>query len=115
MVRKEEVIILVVADEKYMREIVRVALEEAEFSVEEAPDGSTALAMLRQYPYDVIITDLYLPGAPGQTVLQEALSIFPETIVIIMTGFGNIQTAVEAIKKGAYDYLPKPFQLDELL
>lgn len=115
MVRKDDVKILVVDDEDYMREIVRGALEEAEFSVEEAADGSVALAMLRQYPYDVIITDLYLPGAPGQSVLQEALTIFPETIVIIMTGFGNIQTAVEAIRKGAYDYLPKPFQLDELV
>jgi DNA-binding NtrC family response regulator len=115
MIRKEDVKILVVDDEDYMREIVRGALEEAEFCVEEAADGLAALAKLRQYTYDVIITDLCLPGAPGQTVLQEALSIFPETIVIIMTGFGNIQTAVDAIRKGAYDYLPKPFQLDELV
>ncbi len=112
---KEHVRILVVDDEDYMREIVRRALEDVSFQVEEAADGDTALRMIRQFPYDVIITDLRLPGVPGERILQEALSIFPETIVIIMTGFGNIQTAVEAIRMGAYDYLPKPFQLDEMV
>ncbi len=112
---KEHVKILVVDDEDYMREIIRRALEEANYRVEEAADGDTAVGMIRQYPYDVIITDLRLPGIPGEKILQEALSIFPETIVIIMTGFGNIQTAVEAIRMGAYDYLPKPFQLDEMV
>jgi len=112
---KSDVRILVVDDEDYMREIVRRALEDAEFQVEEAADGAAAIGMIRQYPYDVIITDLRLPGVPGEKILQEALSIFPETIVIIMTGFGNIQTAVEAIRMGAYDYLPKPFQLDEMV
>jgi two-component system response regulator AtoC len=115
MTSKDDVKILIVDDEDYMREIVREALEQAGFKIDEAGDGTSALSMLRQYPYDVIITDLHLPGAPGETILQEALSIFPETIVIIMTGFGNIQTAVDAIRRGAYDYLPKPFQLDELV
>jgi two-component system response regulator PilR (NtrC family) len=112
---KKDVKILVVDDEDYMREIVRRALEDADFQVEEAADGNTAMGMIRQYPYDVIITDLRLPGTPGEKILEEALSIFPETIVIIMTGFGNIQTAVEAIRMGAFDYLPKPFQLDEMV
>lgn len=114
-INKGDVKILVIDDEDYMREIVRRALEDASFQVEEAADGAAAMGMIRQYPYDVIITDLRLPGAPGEKILQEALSIFPETIVIIMTGFGNIQTAVEAIRMGAYDYLPKPFQLDEMV
>jgi two-component system, NtrC family, response regulator AtoC len=112
---KEGVKILVVDDEDYMREIVREALEGAGFEIEEAADGNTAVSMIRQYPYDVIITDLRIPGVPGEKVMQEALTIFPETIVIIMTGYGNIQTAVDAIRMGAYDYLPKPFQLDELV
>lgn len=107
--------VLVVDDEDYMREVVRQALENAGFSVDEAADGKSAVAMLRQFPYPVIITDLRLPGLTGEAILEEALSLFPETIVILMTGFGNIQSAVEAIRKGAYDYLPKPFQLDELV
>ncbi|MGA2260426.1 MAG: sigma-54 dependent transcriptional regulator [Acidobacteriota bacterium] len=111
----EDVKILVIDDEDYMREIVRQALERAGFMVEEAANGANALEMMRKYPYDVIITDLRLPGVQGEKLLQEALTIFPETIVIIMTGYGNIQTAVDAIRVGAYDYLPKPFQLDEMV
>jgi DNA-binding NtrC family response regulator len=115
MERKKDVRILVVDDEDYMREVVRRALENACFEVDEAADGETALSMIRRYPYNVIITDLRLPGLTGEAILEEALSLFPETIVIVMTGFGNIQSAVEAIRRGAYDYLPKPFQLAELV
>jgi two-component system response regulator AtoC len=111
----EDVKVLVVDDEDYMREIVRQALEGAGLGVEEAGNGISALEMMRRYPYDVIITDLRLPGVSGEQLLQEALTIFPETIVIIMTGYGNIQTAVDAIRVGAYDYLPKPFQLEEMV
>jgi DNA-binding NtrC family response regulator len=106
---------LVVDDEPYMREIVREALEAAGYAVEEAPDGARALEMIRRYPYDVIITDLRMPGLTGESLLEQALEIFPETIVIIMTGYGNIQTAVSAIRMGAYDFVPKPFQLDEMV
>ena len=67
--------------------------------MEEAEDGKTAVAMIRQYPYNVIITDLRLPGLTGEVILEEALALFPETIVILMTGFGNIQSAVEAIRR----------------
>jgi DNA-binding NtrC family response regulator len=115
MERKRDIKILVVDDEDYMREVVRSALETANFEVDEATDGKTALAMLRQYPYNVIITDLRMPGITGDTVLEEALSLFPETIVIIMTGDGSIRSAVEATRRGAYDYLEKPFQLEELV
>jgi two-component system, NtrC family, response regulator AtoC len=115
MERKRNAKILVVDDEDYMREVVHTALDTAGYEVEEAADGKAALGMLRQYPYNVIITDLRLPGATGEIILKEAISLYPETVVIVMTGFGNIQSAVEAIRKGAYDYLPKPFQLDELV
>jgi DNA-binding NtrC family response regulator len=115
MDRKNNVRILIVDDEDGIREVVRTALENASFDVDEAADGKTALAMMRQYPYSVIITDLRLPGAPGEAILEEAISLFPDTIVIIMTGFGTIQSVVEAIRRGAYDYLPKPLQLAELV
>jgi len=115
MVLKKDARILIVDDEDYMREVVRQALERADFEVDEAADGNSAISMLRQYPYNVIVTDIRLPGLTGDKILEEALSLFPETIVILMTGFGNIQSAVEAMRKGAYDYLPKPFQLDELV
>jgi two-component system response regulator AtoC len=115
MTRKKDVKILIVDDEDYMREVVRQALECADFEVDEAADGATALSMLRQFPYNVIVTDIRLPGMTGDKILEEAISLFPDTIVIVMTGFGNIQSAVEAMRKGAFDYLPKPFQLDELV
>lgn len=115
MERKQDIKILVVDDEDYMREVVRSALEGASFKVDEAADGKTALSMLRQYPYNVIITDLRMPGITGETILEEALSLFPETIVIIMTGDGSIRSAVDATRRGAYDYLEKPFQLEELV
>jgi two-component system response regulator AtoC len=115
MERRKNARILVVDDEDYMREVVRTALESAGYEVEEASDGKAALGMLRQSPYNVIITDLRLPGTSGEIILKEAISLCSETVVILMTGFGNIQSAVEAIRKGAYDYLPKPFQLDELV
>ena len=115
MERKRDVKILVVDDEDYMREVVRSALEGAGFEVDEAADGKTALNMLREYPYNVIITDLRMPGITGETILGEALSLFPEAIVIIMTGDGSIRSAVEATRRGAYDYLEKPFQLEELV
>jgi two-component system, NtrC family, response regulator AtoC len=112
---KQDVRVLVVDDEDYMRDLVRQALESADYQIDEASDGKAALAMVRQYPYDVIVTDLRLPGLAGDAILEEALSLYPETIVIVMTGFGNIQSAVDAMRKGAYDYLPKPFQLPELV
>jgi DNA-binding NtrC family response regulator len=115
MESKRDIKILVVDDEDYMREVVRQALESSDFNVDEAADGKSALQMIRQCPYDVIVTDLRLPGITGDAILEEAISLFPETIVILMTGFGNIHSAVEAIRKGAYDYLPKPFQLPELV
>jgi two-component system response regulator AtoC len=111
----ENVKILVVDDEDYMREIVGQALALRGYTVEEAADGSTALEMIRKRAYDVVVTDLRLPGQPGEKVMQEALAIHPETIVIIMTGFGTVQSAVEAIRMGAFDYLTKPFQIDELV
>jgi len=87
----EQTKVLVVDDEECMREIVRQALEGVGYLVEEASDGASALAMIGQCPYDVIITDLRLPAVPGEKLLREALAIFPETIVIIMTGYGNIR------------------------
>jgi DNA-binding NtrC family response regulator len=112
---REGVKILVVDDEPFMREIVRSALERRGFEVEEAEDGNVALQMIRRYPYDVVVTDLRMPGPHGEKILEETLSIFPETIVIIMTAYGNIQQAVEAMRIGAYDFVPKPFQLEELV
>jgi len=107
--------ILVVDDENYIRDTIREALKNTGLESDEASNGRSALEMMRQRHYNVIITDLRLPELDGEALMKEALAVSPETIVILMTGFGNIQSAVEVIRKGAYDYLPKPFQIDELI
>ena len=107
--------VLVVDDEVYIRETIRAALENAGLESDEASDGRTALEMIRQCHYSVIITDIRLPGLDGEALMEEALALFPETIVILITGFPNISSVVDLIRKGAYDYLPKPFQLYELV
>jgi DNA-binding NtrC family response regulator len=112
---KRDVRILVIDDEDCIREVVRRALENASFEVDEAADGKSALAMLRQYPYNVIITDLRLPDVQGEAIIEEASTLFSETIIIVMTAFGTIQSTVGAMRRGAYDYIPKPFLLDELV
>ncbi|MDR0310010.1 MAG: sigma-54 dependent transcriptional regulator [Acidobacteriota bacterium] len=106
--------VLVVDDENHMRDAIRKALENAGLESDEAQDGKSALEMMRQCHYRVIITNRNLPELDGEALMEEALALFPETIVIL-TGSGSIQSVVEAIRKGAYDYLPKPFQIDELI
>lgn len=110
-----DVRILVVDDEDPMRQVVRSALENAGHAVDEAADGQAALAFLCRFPYDVILTDPGLPGAGGKALFEEALRLFPGTVVIVMTRPGNIRSAVDAIRRGASDFLPKPFQPAEVV
>jgi len=109
---KEQV--LVVDDEEVLRQAIVEALELDGFDVHAAATAEEALETLSQNVYDVLITDHNLPGKPGVELLEETLGRFPETIVIVITGYGTIETAVQAIKKGAYDYVKKPFKLIEL-
>jgi DNA-binding NtrC family response regulator len=107
MTLKKDARILVIDDEDHIRDIVRQSLERLGYQMDEAADGKSGLAMIRQYPYPVIVTDVRLPGLAGDQILQEAVSLFPETIVILMTGFATVESAVEAMSKGAYYYLQK--------
>jgi two-component system response regulator AtoC len=107
-------LILVVDDEEALRLAIIEALELDGFEVHGAATAEEALEKLTQTVYDVLVTDYNLPGKPGVELLEETLARFPETIAIIITGYGSIETAVQAIKKGAYDYVTKPFKLIEL-
>lgn len=111
----DKVQILVVDDEELVRKMVVDILEQEGYEVSEAADGDTALEKIKQLAYDMLIVDLKLPTIQGDQVLKEALFLYPEMIVVMMTGYGDVQTAVKATKLGAYDYLPKPFELDELV
>ena len=86
-----------------------------EYDVTAAEDGTRALALIAATEYDVIISDIRMPGADGMAVLHETRRLYPDTEVVLMTAFATVQDAVEAMKQGAYDYLQKPFEPDEAL
>ena len=107
--------LLLVDDEAALRQAIAERLADHGFVVEQASNGEDALARLADFAYDIIITDLRLPGVDGRAVLQSALDRYPEIIAIIITGFGTVKDAVNAIKQGAADFITKPFQFDALL
>jgi DNA-binding NtrC family response regulator len=89
-------------------------LTERGYQVEEADSGERALALLDQFAFDVIITDLRLPGIDGSRLIEAARDRYPGIIAIVITGYGTLKDAVDAIKRGASDFIAKPFQFDEL-
>ncbi len=106
--------ILVVDDEEDLRTGIVEILTLEGFEVHGVASAEEAQEMLSQTAYDVLITDNNLPGKQGVELLEETLARYPETVGIVITGYGTIETAVQAMKKGAYDYLTKPFKLVEL-
>ncbi|MBI3359269.1 MAG: sigma-54-dependent Fis family transcriptional regulator [Nitrospirae bacterium] len=106
--------ILVVDNEKSMRDLLAIMLQKEGYFIDTADDGDTALAILAKDNFDLIITDIKMPRMNGVTLLHEAKAVSPETIVIMMTAYASTETAVEAMKEGAYDYLTKPFRLEEV-
>src|SRR4029077_7350198 len=89
-------------------------LESEGFAVAEALDGADALARLHGFAYDGLVVDLRLPDANGMDILEEALTLYPMIRAVVITGFGGVNEAVTAIKRGAIDFLIKPFQLSQL-
>jgi two-component system NtrC family response regulator len=106
--------ILVVDDEAAQRELISGYLKKQGYEVFAAANGEQALKHFRQEPFELILTDQRMPTLSGLDLLKAARAINPETNVIVMTAYGNIETAVEAMKEGAADYLTKPLNLDEL-
>ncbi len=106
--------ILVVEDEKNMREVLKILLEGEGYDVSCAMDGSEGLAWLDREIFDLVITDIKMPGVDGFEMLKRAQELSPETLVIMITAFGTTESAIEAMKLGAYDYIHKPFKIDEI-
>lgn len=106
--------ILVVEDEKNMREILKILLEGEGYDISAAKDAAEGINLLDREIFDLIITDVRMPGGNGLQILEKAQEISPETLVIIITAFGTIESAIEAMKHGAYDYIHKPFKIDEI-
>jgi two-component system response regulator AtoC len=107
--------LLFVDDEATLRGLMAERLSERGFEVVEADSGERALALLDQFAFDIIITDLRLPGIDGARVIQAARERYPGIVAIVITGFGTVKDAVDAIKRGASDFVAKPFQFDELI
>jgi response regulator RpfG family c-di-GMP phosphodiesterase len=107
--------ILVVDDERVIREILAEFLTLEGFSVNTVEDGEKALTELRLNPYDLLITDLKMPRLSGLQLLEKIEAERLGVLTVLMTGFGTVETAIEAMKKGAYDYLLKPFKVEEVI
>jgi DNA-binding NtrC family response regulator len=107
--------LLLVEDEAPLRLAVAEQLADRGYHVEQAESGEAAIARLADFAFDIIVTDLRLPGVDGSAVIEAAVARYPEIIAIVITGYGTVKDAVEAIKRGASDFVSKPFQIDELL
>ena len=116
MVKESEgVDILIVDDEPRMRHILRIILEEAGYSVKEAANGLEALGIISRHPCGVVFTDLKMEGMDGVELLRRIKETNPETPVVVLTAFGSIESAVEAMHEGALDYITKPFEEEKIL
>jgi DNA-binding NtrC family response regulator len=107
--------LLLVEDEAPLRQAVAEQLANRGYQVEQADTGEAALLKLADFAFDVIITDLRLPGLDGAAVVDAAVERYPDIVAIVVTGYGTVKDAVDAIKHGAWDFVNKPFQIDELL
>jgi DNA-binding NtrC family response regulator len=106
--------ILVVDDETIVCESCQRILEEEGYEVECAYGGKEAFEKVKADPFDIVITDLKMPGIDGMEVLRTLRKDYPDVVVVMITGFSTVETAVEAMKLGAFDYIPKPFTPDEV-
>jgi DNA-binding NtrC family response regulator len=106
--------ILVVDDEEPFRRLLKKELARKGYAVEVASDGSEALRLLRDNPFDVILLDIVMPGVDGLSLMKTLKEDSGAPAIIVLTGKATVETAVEAMKNGAYDYLTKPYKLDEL-
>ncbi len=106
--------ILIVDDEKSMREILEIFLKNEGYGVTVANNGESAVEAVKNDIYDLVITDMKMPKMNGLELLKNIKEINPETVVVIITAFGTTESAVEAMKHGAYDYIQKPFQMDNI-
>src|SRR6478609_1847373 len=107
--------VLIVDDEKFIRDILADFLGMEGYVVRTAEDGQAALGELNHAHYDLAISDLKMPRMGGIELLEQIGSAAPHALTVIMTGFGTVETAIDAMKRGAYDYILKPFKVEEVI
>ncbi len=106
--------ILIAEDEKNIGDLLSELLDQEDREITLVQNGLEALSKLKENRYDLLITDLMMPEIDGMEVLHQAKKLHPDIMVIIITGYASLETAIQAVKEGAYDYLRKPFRLEEL-
>ncbi len=106
--------LLIVDDEPIVGDRLKYSFEKEGLCVETFTDGGSALRRLGEQGFDIVITDLKMRGVDGMQILAAVRERYPASLVIVITGFGSIETAVEAMKQGAFDYITKPFRLDDV-
>jgi len=107
--------ILIVDDERAIRDSLSMVLQEEDYDTAKASDGREALELLKASDYDIMITDLKMPEMDGMTLIRNSQQICPQTSIIIITAHGSLESAIEALRMGAYDYILKPFDFDDVL
>lgn len=107
--------VLIIDDEKNMRHLLRVMLEKEGYVIETGENGEKGLTLMEQKDFDFILCDIRMPGMDGMSFLEKAHNLYPDKTFIMMSAYGNVDTALEAMKNGAYDYISKPFKTDEVL
>lgn len=113
--KKSEFTILIAEDDEIVRDVMVRFLQDEGFSIITAHDGLSAIKLLRVEDIHLVLTDLRMPGADGMEVLRTAVQINPKIAVVILTAYGTLDTALEAMREGAYDYVVKPFVMQQLL
>jgi two-component system response regulator PilR (NtrC family) len=106
--------LLVIDDEKSMRDLMEMTLRKDGYQVDVASDGANALDLIRSIPYDLILTDVRMPQVSGIEILKKVKETSPETVVVVFTAYASAETAVEAMKNGAHDYITKPFKVVDI-
>lgn len=106
--------ILVVDDEREVREALQSALDQGGYEVAVAPDAQNALDQMAVRAFPVVVTDVHLPGLSGLDFLSEIRARYPDTLGVVITGHASTETAVEALKRGAYDFIQKPFRITRM-
>src|SRR3954447_2636720 len=115
MTNEERPRVLIVDDEKFIRDILADFLGMEGYVVRTAEDGQAALNELNLAHYDLVISDLKMPRMGGIELLEQIGTAAPNALTVIMTGFGTVETAIDAMKRGAYDYILKPFKVEEVV
>lgn len=112
--KRQKIKVLIVDDDKAIADVLEGLVTDEERTVHVCHDGVTALEKIEQNHYDLILSDLIMPKVDGLDILRYAKKVNPEIIVIILTGYASLETAITAIREGAYDYIRKPCKLEEI-